>query len=156
MIQRFTVLDLAGKKLHYLFILGVQVQIKIYKWGYGMTILTNEQLTFLVIELDNRVKELESKGKRNVFKPPTSDEVMNYMNERGYQNYQEADKFCDFYASKGWLVGKTKMKDWKASVRQWITRNQNETVFSQNVPSPQVSEKQQVRAALRNVQGTDW
>lgn len=121
-----------------------------------MTILTNEELTFLVIELGNRVKELESKGKRNVFKPPTSDEVMNYMNERGYQNYQEADKFCDFYASKGWLVGKTKMKDWKASVRQWITRNQNETVFSQNVPSPQVSEKQQVRAALRNVQGTDW
>lgn len=121
-----------------------------------MSILTNEQLTSLVIELGQRVKELESKGKRSVFKPPTSDDVMNYMNERGYQNYQEADKFCDFYASKGWLVGKTKMKDWKASVRQWISRNQNEVVFSQNVPDPQISQKQAVRTSLRNIGDTNW
>ena len=35
-----------------------------------------------------------------------------------------ANAFCDHYASVGWVVGKarTPMKDWKAAVRQWITR----------------------------------
>ena len=40
-----------------------------------------------------------------------------YCQERG--NAVDAGKFHDFYASKGWMVGKTKMKDWKAAVRTW-------------------------------------
>ena len=42
----------------------------------------------------------------------------------------------DFYASKGWLVGKVVMKDWKAAVRTW-ERNRTTTSFSQSKPSPQ-------------------
>lgn len=119
-----------------------------------MTILTNEQLTDMVIELGQRVKQLESKGKRNVFKPPLKEEVFQYMSERGYMFANvECDKFVDFYESKGWMVGKTKMKDWKASVRQWISRNnQNQA----SLPMGQVSQKQQVRTALRDINGTDW
>ena len=31
----------------------------------------------------------------------------------------DADRFVDFYESKGWMVGKNKMKDWRAAVRTW-------------------------------------
>lgn len=52
-----------------------------------------------------------------IFKPPTEEEVAAYCRERG--NAVDAGKFHDFYSSKGWMVGKTKMKDWKAAVRTW-------------------------------------
>jgi hypothetical protein len=51
------------------------------------------------------------------FTPPTVDEVDAYCKERG--NGVDAQKFVDFYASKGWMVGKNSMKDWKAAVRTW-------------------------------------
>lgn len=55
------------------------------------------------------------------FKPPSSADVCEYMRERSASNpTHESERFVDFYASKGWMVGKTKMKDWKASVRNWL------------------------------------
>ena len=51
------------------------------------------------------------------FVPPTVDEVREYCEERG--NGINANDFVDFYQSKGWMVGKNKMKDWKAAVRTW-------------------------------------
>ena len=51
------------------------------------------------------------------FVPPTVDEVRDYCEERG--NGINANDFVDFYQSKGWMVGKNKMKDWKAAVRTW-------------------------------------
>lgn len=58
------------------------------------------------------------KEKPQRFFPPTPEEVRAYASENGYTNV-DADRFCDFYDSKGWVVGKTKMKDWKAAVRNW-------------------------------------
>lgn len=55
--------------------------------------------------------------KMSHFTPPTVEEVQEYCFERG--NAVDAQSFVDFYTSKGWYVGKTKMKDWKASVRTW-------------------------------------
>lgn len=51
------------------------------------------------------------------FTPPTVDEVRDYCRERG--NTVDAERFVDFYAAKGWMVGKNRMKDWKAAVRTW-------------------------------------
>ena len=51
------------------------------------------------------------------FTPPTLEEVSDYCQERN--NGVDPQKFIDFYSSKGWMVGKNKMKDWKASVRTW-------------------------------------
>lgn len=56
-------------------------------------------------------------GKNNIFKPPTVDDVKAYCDERG--NSVDAQAFVDFYESKGWMIGKNKMKDWKAAVRTW-------------------------------------
>lgn len=49
------------------------------------------------------------------FTPPTLEEVAAYVSERGSPVVPQ--EFIDFYASKGWLVGKTPMKDWKAACR---------------------------------------
>ena len=49
--------------------------------------------------------------------PPTIEMVEDYINEHGYD--VNAHSFMDFYDSKGWMVGKTKMKDWQAAVRTW-------------------------------------
>ena len=51
------------------------------------------------------------------FTPPSVEEVAAYCRERG--NGVDASRFVDFYSSKGWMVGKSKMKDWKAAVRNW-------------------------------------
>ena len=51
------------------------------------------------------------------FTPPTVDEVREYCEERG--NGVNPQRFVDYYSSNGWMVGKNKMKDWKAAVRTW-------------------------------------
>lgn len=56
-------------------------------------------------------------GKSSRFVPPTVEEVSEYCFER--RNNVDAQCFVDFYSSKGWYVGKSKMRDWKASVRTW-------------------------------------
>lgn len=58
------------------------------------------------------------KNERNINTiPPTLEEVTQYCNER--HNNVDPQTFMDFYESKGWMVGKNKMKDWKACVRTW-------------------------------------
>ena len=51
------------------------------------------------------------------FTPPTVEEVQDYCWERG--NAVDPQRFVDYYTSNGWMVGKNKMKDWKAAVRTW-------------------------------------
>lgn len=51
------------------------------------------------------------------FTPPTVEQVAEYCRERG--NTVDAQRFVDHYTSNGWMVGRTKMKDWKAAVRTW-------------------------------------
>ena len=48
---------------------------------------------------------------------PTVDDVREYCFERG--NSIDPQRFVDYYTSNGWMVGKNKMKDWKAAVRTW-------------------------------------
>lgn len=60
---------------------------------------------------------LEDFGDRKKI-PPTPDQVARYSRSRGKEIDGQA--FCDFYQSKGWLVGKAKMKDWQAATRTAI------------------------------------
>lgn len=64
-------------------------------------------------------------SKKKAFTPPTVDEVRAYCQERG--NNVDPQRFVDFYESKGWFVGKNKMKDWKAAVRNWEGRDKQTT-----------------------------
>ncbi len=51
------------------------------------------------------------------FVKPTIEEISAYCKERN--NGIDPENFYDFYQSKNWFVGKTKMSDWKACVRTW-------------------------------------
>ena len=62
---------------------------------------------------------IESKPKR--FTKPTLDEVAEYCSQR--RNGIDAQHFIDYYESRGWMIGKNHMKDWKACVRTWEQRN---------------------------------
>ena len=61
--------------------------------------------------------------KRKRFTPPTADDVRRYAREKGYTI--DAERFVNFYESKGWTVGKSPMKDWRASVRNWASRERD-------------------------------
>jgi len=53
------------------------------------------------------------------FIPPTVDEVHGHMSSKGLDDRGKAEDFCDFYESKGWMVGKTKMKVWRSAASKW-------------------------------------
>jgi hypothetical protein len=71
------------------------------------------------------------KKQRVVFEKPTLLELKTYMTEIGMNDVSE--KWFDYYESNGWLVGKNKMKNWRAAVRTWKNNN-----LSNNVTTPQV------------------
>ncbi len=74
--------------------------------------------------LDKGIKESKPKKARKSSSngiPPTRDEVREYCRERN--NNVDPDRFYDYYESNGWMVGKHKMKDWKAAVRTWERNN---------------------------------
>ena len=71
------------------------------------------------------------------FTPPDIDEVRAYCKDRA--NGIDPDEWYDFYASKGWMVGKNKMVDWKAAVRTW--ENKRRTAESSAVQPPPPEEQ---------------
>ena len=74
----------------------------------------------------NNNKEIKINNK--YFKKPHIFDIKNYCLER--QNNVDCEAFYDFYESKGWKVGKSKMKDWKAAVRNWERRKQKTSKMS--------------------------
>ena len=80
--------------------------------------------TMDIEELIAKLKSQEEKDKVKKFIPPTVGEVSAYCEERG--NSVNPGRFVDFYACKGWMVGKNKMKDWRAAVRNWEKETKSE------------------------------
>lgn len=75
-------------------------------------------------EEDKRINNnMVDKAQR--FVPPTRDEITSYCTEKGIAI--DVDRFIDYYTSNGWKVGRNKMKDWKATVRNWARGNKAET-----------------------------
>ena len=69
-------------------------------------------------------KEKETKEGARRFSPPSVGDVEAYCVER--RNGINPQAFIDFYASKGWRIGNSPMKDWKAAVRTWEQRRKQE------------------------------
>jgi len=67
---------------------------------------------------DKDKDNIKSRG----FSIPTTLRIKDYCLTNNY--VIDADRFHDFYHSKGWMVGKTKMKDWQAAVRNWHRRQE--------------------------------
>ena len=102
-----------------------------------------EKLELLTMRVDALEQALAAK-KRTTFKPPTPAEVRQYSLERGSPIDGEA--FCDFYESKGWLVGKVPMKCWKAAARNW----------SKNRKPNAVSIADKNSSLIRQTGGVEW
>jgi hypothetical protein len=66
-----------------------------------------------------------SKETAKGFSPPSVQEVQEYAKTRCLTI--DAERFVDFYQSKGWMVGKTKMKDWQATLRNWARTQREQT-----------------------------
>ena len=81
---------------------------------------TSEATNGANIKKDNKDNK-DKKGNNNIFRPPTVQEVKAYCIERG--NDLDAEYFTNFYAARGWMIGKSKMKDWRAAVRYWERNN---------------------------------
>ncbi len=64
------------------------------------------------------------------FKIPNIEEIKLYCLER--KNNVDPIKWFDFYTAKGWMIGKNKMKDWKAAIRTWED-NKKETLKQDKV-----------------------
>ena len=62
-------------------------------------------------------KDRADKPTHTRFAPPTIGQVTEYCTSKGYS--VDPERFVDYYTSNGWMVGKNKMKDWKAAVRSW-------------------------------------
>jgi hypothetical protein len=67
------------------------------------------------------------------FVKPTIEQLKEYMTEQGMNDI--AENWLNHYEANGWMVGKNKMKDWKASVRTWKINQKN------NSATPQVVHK---------------
>ena len=67
-------------------------------------------------EIEKDIDKKKPKPEKNVI-PPTLEMVRAYCEERN--NGIDAETFIDFYESKGWLIGKTRMKDWQSAIRTW-------------------------------------
>lgn len=99
------------------------------------------------INQESRIKNQESgirnqemeEGKRTRFRPPTVDEVIAYARDAGL--VINAQRFVDYFTSKGWKVGGSGMKDWRAAVRNWVAREQLPP--SRGGPVVKVTEQQQ-------------
>ena len=82
------------------------------------------------VEGDGDIKEQRARARGS---HPTLDEIRAYCEER--QNNIDPEQFYDFYASKGWKIGKSPMKDWKACVRTWEKRRKEESEEKSTVRS---------------------
>jgi predicted phage replisome organizer len=85
--------------------------------------------------IDKDIDIEEDKPKRKRFVPPTLEEVQDYCFERN--NNVDAERFINHYTSNGWMVGKNKMKDWKAAIRTWEKSNYGNISKKQNQQTQQ-------------------
>ena len=112
-----------------------KVMIEIPPQGWLKTIrdflgMTSSQLAKRIGVSQPRVFAME-KNEKNII-PPTIEMVERYCLEHNLPINPQ--KFMDYYDSNGWKVGKSKMRDWQATVRSWARRE------AENSPSQPVQE----------------
>lgn len=97
---------------------------------------TNEKNTLKIQSNDTEITQKKTnkndkeiikneKNVKNVFKKPSLEEVKAYIEEKGYSI--DAERFINYYESNGWMVGRNKMKNWKAAVSNWASKDKPKT-----------------------------
>ena len=86
-------------------------------------------------------KGIEERGKAARFRAPSPAEVAEYAQQFAADKGLDLtaldfdpERFVDFYAQKGWMVGRSHMKDWKATVRNWLRTSKPKNGMAKEVP----------------------
>jgi len=103
-----------------------------------------------VSRTDKEEEKEEDKNNNKRFVPPTVEEVRAYCQERN--NGVDAQRFINFYESKGWMVGKNRMKDWKASVRTWEGRENNGPSNTGNTTADEERRNRGIDEVIRRIE----
>ena len=113
---------------------------------------------------ENENVNVNAKVSRSHFRAPTYDEILNFMKERNGlagnvwndgKLVSESKAFFNHYESNGWMVGKNKMKNWEAAVRNWMNNNSkfektnNAKNIIQDERSKRITELEQFRQQYR-------
>lgn len=84
---------------------------------------------------------VKERGKAARFRAPSPAEVAEYAqqfaSDKGLDLTAldfDPERFVDFYAQKGWMVGRSHMKDWKATVRNWLRTSKPRNGSVKEVP----------------------
>ena len=87
------------------------------------------------VEIENRDKSIGAKARR--FTPPTLEQLKAYIAEKGFTSDEiDPEYFIDYYTSNGWICGKSKMKDWQATVNNWVRRYRKDHPAPAPQPDP--------------------
>lgn len=86
-------------------------------------------------------KGIKERGKAARFRAPSPAEVAEYAQQFAADKGLDLtaldfdpERFVDFYAQKGWMVGRSHMKDWKATVRNWLRTSKPKKGVAKEVP----------------------
>lgn len=86
-------------------------------------------------------KGIKERGKAARFRAPSPAEVAEYAQQFAADKGLDLtaldfdpERFVDFYAQKGWMVGRSHMKDWKATVRNWLRTSKPKNSSAKEVP----------------------
>lgn len=123
---------------------GTIIQIVKYE---NYQIVTNETTDDRPTSDQQTTTNKNIKKERSIFIPPTADQVKEYCLER--DNNVDPNRFVDFYTAKGWIVGKSKMKDWKAAVRTW------EKDSIEFIKQPKSSDQELYENVMKKLHGND-
>jgi hypothetical protein len=72
------------------------------------------------VSVSDSVNDNVNKRKRKVFIKPTIEDI-----KKEFPTFN-AESFLNYYESNGWMVGKNKMANWSASVKNWIAKDYNQ------------------------------
>lgn len=94
-----------------------------------------------VILKEKEDTKVSIKKNNKIFVKPTIEEIDAYVKEKGY--HIDAESFFNFYESKGWVVGKSPMKNWKSACGTWENtwkekhpRKNGDDLFGQETNNP--------------------
>ena len=103
-------------------------------------------------EITDNIRERDNRG-ANHFVKPSVQEVAEYCRERN--NGIDPEEFVAFYESKGWMVGKNRMKDWHAAIITWEKSKKRESPSRKTRPGKKESVLEHNLKVMDNMFGTN-
>lgn len=67
------------------------------------------------------------------FKPPSKEEIQNFMGSLGKPDAISADRFLEYYGQRDWKIQNRPMRDWQLTVQRWIAEDEKK-----NPPKPKI------------------